>query len=55
MREGDKEIQVKGWCMECWTNTTVTFTPDPYLDEIYDLKEWGWWCDKCWVNRWHDV
>ena len=42
-------------CTYCHEIKECTWEVDPYIHELYDEIEEGYWCDECWDKRWEDI
>jgi hypothetical protein len=55
--------QIESWlrspekepCETCGARTDVEYMPDPYVEEVFGEKEWGWICRTCAYERACDV
>ena len=45
---------LKPTCMEC-SSTEITWTNDPYIEEIYGKIVYGWWCKDCYKQHCNEI
>ena len=42
-------------CIQCGEVKSCQYVRDPYLWEMHNEEEWGWWCEDCFDTRAGDI
>lgn len=51
----DEDVVCSGTCGSCEQRKLVVWCEDPYVQEIYNREELGWWCPECHYQACQDV
>jgi hypothetical protein len=51
----DEGVVCGGTCISCERLTLVVWCVDPFVQEIHNRDEYGWWCAKCHWNACQDI
>jgi len=51
----DGESVVDGKCPRCRKLKPLRLVADPWLAEVRDVVELGWWCEECYRERVGDI